>query len=86
MLKTLTEEDEADRGAWLPAFWKGKLDGQGGSEVTGWGPPRPLTVVVFHRLPKAVPSPTVLSVQHLLASPGSEHHSEQEPREANTAR
>ncbi|CAK7308784.1 RNA cytidine acetyltransferase [Vulpes lagopus] len=22
MLKTLTEEDEADRGAWLPAFWK----------------------------------------------------------------
>lgn len=39
MLKTLMEEDEADRGAWLPAFWKGKLDGKGGSEVTGWGPP-----------------------------------------------
>lgn len=39
MLKTLTDEEEADRGAWLPAFWKGKLEGKGGSEVIGKGPP-----------------------------------------------
>lgn len=39
MLKTLTDEEEADRGTWLPAFWKGKLEGKGGSEVAGQGPP-----------------------------------------------
>lgn len=35
MLKTLTDEEEADRGAWLPAFWKGELEWKGRSEVTG---------------------------------------------------
>lgn len=39
MLKTLTDEEEADRGAWLPAFWKGKLEGKGGREVIGKRPP-----------------------------------------------
>lgn len=39
MLKTLTEENEADQGAWLAAFWKGETEWKGNSEVTGRRPP-----------------------------------------------
>lgn len=39
MLKTLTDEDAADQGAWLLAFWKGGLQWSGVSGVMGRGPP-----------------------------------------------
>lgn len=39
MLKTLSDESEADQGAWLAAFWKGESEWKGGSEATSWGPP-----------------------------------------------
>lgn len=39
MLKTLAEENAADQGAWLAAFWKGDAEWKGGdSEVTGRRP------------------------------------------------
>lgn len=42
MLKTLVDEEEADQGAWLAAFWKGEWGvNVGGSQVTGPGPCRP---------------------------------------------
>lgn len=37
MLKTLTDENEADQGAWLAAFWKGESERKEGSGVTGGG-------------------------------------------------
>ena len=85
MLKTLTDDSEAEQGAWLAAFWKGTSTWKSDS---GWpaGASSPLTLAVPHRFPKAVPSSAVLPVQHLPSCPGSEHHSEQEHREAGTAR
>lgn len=38
MVKTLTDEDETDRGAWLSAFWKGEW---GRGEPQGEGPRGP---------------------------------------------
>ena len=87
MLKTLMDEEEADQGAWLSAFWKGEWGVDiVGSQVTGPGPCRPLTPSGWtRRFPKAVPSPAVLPVQHLLSSPGFEHPSEQKHRETCAA-
>lgn len=39
MLKTLTDENEADHGAWLTAFWKGESERKGNSEPVGGCPP-----------------------------------------------
>lgn len=79
MLKTLTDEDEADQGAWLSAFWKGERGGvERAQGVTGRDACSPLTLPVSCRFPKAVPGLVVLPVQHLLSFPGFEHHSEQE--------
>jgi hypothetical protein len=33
MLKTLADEDEAEQGAWLAAFWKGKRQTSGEGTV-----------------------------------------------------
>lgn len=88
MLKTLADEDEAEQGTWLAAFWKGNASGV---ERGKWGDrlghlQTANCLAVPYRFPKTVLGLAVLPVQRLLSCPVSEHHPEQEHCESSPAR